>query len=144
MQKALDKDTFLAFVGSPVVWLTFEAGEQPAHRIGRIVSATFLSGLARYESERGGFDYIDLEADPEHTALMPNSFRGVSGGALWRLWVRFDGEPKPENLKLDHFVLAGVVFWEDLAGPEPPWVRSHGPISLYQKLVADLRRSKKS
>ena len=43
------------------------------------------------------------------------------------------------ELKAGDYVLAGIVFWEDQQDPNAPFVRSHGPRSIYEKFLREVR-----
>lgn len=71
------------------------------------------------------FDYVDFDVDTSFSTV-PQSFKGVSGGSLWRVWF----ERSEVTGEIEHSVsLEGVPF------DETPWqgcltVRCHGPQSL--------------
>jgi hypothetical protein len=67
---------------------------------------------------------------------MPNSFGGVSGGGLWK--VEIDSpDGRPGNEQLGEVTFAGVAFYQGEIDSQCPYVRCHGPLSVYSKLVPD-------
>jgi hypothetical protein len=43
------------------------------------------------------------------------------------------------ELTAEDYVLAGIVFWEDQQDANAPFVRSHGPRSVYEKFLSEVR-----
>jgi hypothetical protein len=88
---------------------------------------------------QNGYDFVDLLAAREPGTVIPNSFQGVSGGALWRFRDFFHMSEPPQELKRDDYVLAGIVFWEDQTNPDAPFIRAHGPLSIYENFLPKVR-----
>jgi hypothetical protein len=83
------------------------------------------------------YDYIELGCDRPSSPMMPNSFGGVSGGGLWKVELDSpDGMPGSE--RLGEVTFCGVVFYEDEIDTQNPYVRCHGPGSVYSKFIPDL------
>lgn len=139
MQKALDEtNTMLALVGAPLQWIENDPLPRAGQMIDLIRSGIMLTAQERYQPPKNGYDFIDalLEAGPGTS--IPGSFGGVSGGALWRFRDPFHTDQPMPELKPEDYVLAGIAFWEQLRGRKP-FVRSHGPRSLYETFLPLLR-----
>jgi hypothetical protein len=70
---------------------------------------------------------------------VPHFFYGVSGGAIWRLVNLFEQDPSMHELKSTDYVLAGIAFYQGPGSPLPKFIRGHGPRSLYEKFLPELR-----
>jgi hypothetical protein len=83
----------------------------------------------KFKDERhaiGDYDYIDL-TEERHGAL-PKSFKGLSGGGLWREFIY----PDPETTGVKHYrILEGVAFYE-LPSADTTTIRCHGPNSIVE------------
>lgn len=133
-QRALDgNDTILAIIGAP--------GEKSQVSLtltdmrGSLELTAFLAAGFDYRT-RGEYDYFDVPVDFESGVKLPKSFVGVSGGAVWRLTN--PQNPNMLEFKSRDYVLAGIAFYQDLENPEP-FIRGHGPRSLYEKFLPGLR-----
>lgn len=99
-----------------------------------------FTGPERYE-DRGGFDYYDMGVSQESAEEFERTFGGVSGGSVWRACIHRKEHDKPGAEYLDHLTLAGVAFYEmdDRSKPEF-FVRAHGPLSIYERLIDLVRK----
>lgn len=85
-----------------------------------------------------GYDYIELGCDRSSSPTIPYSFGGVSGGGVWKVEIDSpDGSPGSEIL--GEITLCGVAFYEDELDTQYPYVRCHGPGSLYSVFLPDLQ-----
>ncbi|SRR6266481_104555 len=133
-QRALyGNDTILAVIGAPGE--TSQVSLTLTDMRGVLQVTSFLA--AGFEPKmRGEYDYFDVPVDYESGAKLPKSFVGVSGGAVWRLTN--PQNPDMREFKSTDYVLAGIAFYQDLENPEP-FIRGHGPRSLYEKFLPGLR-----
>jgi len=110
-------------LGAPVALGNFTRMHANFYMVGH------LSRIVEHH-QRGGFDYIDLQAD---MALpdVPQDFRGVSGGGLWsvRIWVS-SSEDKIEWLPS----LQGVAFYQLAPIEGRRTIRCHGIESIRSTL----------
>jgi hypothetical protein len=86
------------------------------------------------KTEANGYDLFRFEPVPAPGFKLPTSYRGTSGGGLWRLYTkqRDDG-----TFSLVQRRLVGVAFWETA---EERHLICHGQSSLYDHLFASVRR----
>lgn len=84
---------------------------------------------------RGEFDYLDFQDEWSIEQTPAFSWGGVSGGGLWRLFVR-DGAVGGGVELSSRPQLIGVAFWEPPdSGAPRSYIRCHGPSSI-RKLLA--------
>jgi hypothetical protein len=99
-----------------------------------------MVGLASapVETLRDGFDYLDLRGRPGVDPDMPNSFRGASGGGLWQglLTKHPDG-----RLELRDVIFSGVIFYESDVIEGFRTLRSHGRVSVHERLAEAIRKA---
>ena len=89
--------------------------------------------------DRAGLDYFDVYADYRGEGDIPRSFRGVSGGSLWRVPVSVMRADDPiESLVVGSPVLAGVLFYQGPVENGRRLLRAHGPRSIYRAMVQTL------
>jgi hypothetical protein len=128
-----ERDTILAVIGAPGE--TSQVTTTLTDIRGTLQVTAFLA--AGFEPKTPGeYDYVDVPVDYESGVKLPKSFVGVSGGAVWCLI-------NPQSLGMREFkstdyALVGIAFYQDLENPEP-FIRGHGPRSLYTKFLPRLR-----
>jgi len=126
---------FFAFVGAPDEWMKQGEKSTDASRINLLASVAFCSPHYSYH-RHGGFD---IHCGPDPLSEIPDEFSGVSGGGLWFIKVEKDAVPPavPEH----DFWLVGVAFLQVEKPGEATMVRGHGPLSLYEKFISELRQN---
>ena len=139
MARALDSEGFVAFVG----FVAQEQKELPAElgfsAVTGLYGYAFLTGVEN-QIEKGLHDYFEVASDRTLCPKVPKSFGGVSGGGLWKFFVsRQTTEDKPGSERLNGYVLAGITFYQIEPSSDRPLVRAHGPRSIYQTFLSDLR-----
>jgi hypothetical protein len=140
MEKALKQDNLmLAVVGVPQEWIEDDPRSQPDQVAKRIKMGPLLTAQEKYWPDQNGYDFIDALAERTPDTPIPQSFKGISGGALWRLRDPFHADPPMPELTAGDYVLAGIVFWEDQQNANAPFMRSHGPRSVYEKFLPEVR-----
>jgi hypothetical protein len=140
MRRALDEaNTVLAVVGLPGEWMKDDPFPREGQMSQILKGGVLVTAQERYWPDMTGFDFIDALAAREPGASVPNSFKGVSAGALWRFRDPFRFDRPISELKAEDWVLAGIAFWEDHTDPNAPFVRGHGPRSLYEKFLPEVR-----
>lgn len=97
-----------------------------------------LCGIAGapQESLRDGFDYLDLVSDQSASQDMPRSFEGLSGGGLWQALIH----SRDGALHIDDLILSGTLFYQHYLEGGRRSLRSHGRISLYQRLPEEIQK----
>lgn len=140
LREASTDDGILAVVGSPAEW--FNPGPH-AHGQELFRLATIVTIFSELESRdvHDEWDFLNVILYPA-TAVnegrpLPSSFEGVSGGPVFR----FPGTKKmpfEEWTKVEP-VLAGIVFWQEWQNPETRLLRAHGPQSIYDTFVHQVR-----
>ena len=139
MEKALDEsNSILAIVGAPFEWFEDDPTPRAGQMIERIRSGVLLTAQERYRPPKNGYDFIDALIEAGPGTLIPGNFGGVSGGALWRFRDPFHTDQPMRELQSGDYVLAGIAFWQHLRKCKP-FIRSHGPRSLYEKFLPELR-----
>lgn len=91
---------------------------------------------APVETWRDGFDYLDLRGRPGVDRDMPNSFCGASGGGLWQGLV---AKHPDGRLELHEVIFSGVIFYQSDLVEGVRTLRSHGRISVHERLVEAIR-----
>ena len=66
-------------------------------------------------------------------AILPSSYRGTSGGGLWKFYL------DQNDFSLVQARLIGVVYWEKPVGNEVHLI-GQGQISIYETLFAAIRK----
>ena len=94
----------------------------------------YFGGIDR-RYEAGGFDYAEMVANYESKDPMPDSFKGISGGGLWKIPMSIDKDKNDLNhLKFGEPVLAGVQFYQTGLESNCRRLGCHGPKSVYSFL----------
>jgi hypothetical protein len=101
------------------------------------------AGQVAEEYEEGGFDYLSYEALYNELYEGPDSYGGFSGGALWHLLLKPDGE----QLRVADRLLSGVAFLQsgkntDAGGETTKKIACHGRRSVYLSLIDAVRAAK--
>ena len=139
MRRALDENySHLAIAGAPVE-MSKDVSPTPTDKRGIIEFPVFLAPTFEYQRKDNGHDFFDVPVDRELGVRIPNFFNGVSGGAVWRLVNLFEQDPPMHKLKSSDYVLAGIAFWQGFENFRPNFIRGHGPRSLYEKFLPELR-----
>lgn len=133
-----EANTILAAVGAPKKWIGLDISKRPGQTTFVIQAGVMITLRERYVRYKDGDDFIDALIDSNPAAVLPESFGGVSGGALWRVRDPFRVDPPMTSLLPEDYVLAGVVFWQEMR-TDPRFLRAHGPISLYTTFLPKLR-----
>lgn len=101
------------------------------------------AGKVATEYEEGGFDYLSYETLYNELYEGPDSYGGFSGGALWQLLLKPDGD----ELHIADRLLSGVPFLQsgkksDANGQVTKEITCHGRRSVYRDLIDAVRASK--
>jgi hypothetical protein len=96
----------------------------------------YADGKVTRECNRDDFDYLILEALYNEFYEGPQSFGGFSGGGLWQLLVK----PEGDELRVVDRLLSGVAFYEsdmknDDMGQVTREIKCHGRRSVYGPII---------
>jgi len=117
-------------------------GERTGHpkceddRIKITFEALLVSGKFHIEPNAGKFDRLRFEPGPDE-AMVPNSYRGMSGGGAWQIIT--EQGPDGEYIRKT-FLLMGVAFWEEPIQNSLD-IYCHGPKSIYSVLMHEIGSS---
>jgi hypothetical protein len=103
-----------------------------------LAKMTYLVGVTS-PSERDGFDYIHARADTR-LGQVPDSFKGLSGGGLWRLELgkKADGS----LISVGAPKLEGCVFYQTRREGDYVYIRCHGRKSIYDRVLSAIMHPK--
>ena len=140
LREASRDDGILAVVGSPAGWLSpgpFAHGKE----LFELASVVAIFSERESRDVRGEWDFLNVISYPA-TAVnegrsLPSSLGGLSGGPVFRF-------PGTKKMPFDEWtkvgpVLAGIVFWHEWQNPETRLLRAHGPQSIYDRFVHQVR-----
>lgn len=136
---ALDDVGFFALCGFPAV-RDFQAAPE--------LGFTLVNGLNGYAMFTGpqdykegkGWDWYELGVSQGSADDFERNLGGVSGGAVWRVELVRRDDNVPGTEFVNRVTLAGVAFFQmDDRPANRFFVRSHGPISIYDRLVELVR-----
>jgi hypothetical protein len=84
----------------------------------------------------GQWDQLQFKPQPQPDSVLPTNFRGISGGGIWRVYLKkdVDGQYSPIETRL-----TGVAYWQDDVA-DSLGVIGHGPMSIYCHLLAEIYR----
>lgn len=87
----------------------------------------------------GEFDYLDIAVGNKNHPLVPQSYRGVSGGGVWQ--VVFGKKASDPEQKLIYLppALVGVSYYEYELKDGTIALHAHGPESVYRNIVRAVR-----
>lgn len=106
----------------------------PEHSFHRVKGFRSLYGVGNVvgESESSGFDLLDFEVSYGPESKSPDSYQGISGGALWRAYL---DENDGGLLSLSSKLLFGVAFHESAVSDCKRVITCHGPKGVYGHLI---------
>jgi hypothetical protein len=98
--------------------------------------ALYGVGLVTSGHEANGYDLWDFEVTYEPGSAAPQSFGGMSGGALWRVFCS-----KDENgqAAITEKRICGVAFFQSELTERRRIIACHGPQSIYGRLLDAIR-----
>jgi hypothetical protein len=139
LESALDESkTLIAVAGAPVE-MAKDVSPTETHKREIIEFPVFLALDFKYRKKKNGYDYFDVPIDRELGGRIPHFFNGLSGGAVWRLVNLFERDPAILELQSSEYVFAGIAFWQAFENSQVKFIRGHGPRSLYEKFLPELR-----
>jgi hypothetical protein len=96
----------------------------------------FGVGCVSGTRERNGYDLVDFETKRGDNSKAPFNFQGMSGGALWRVYITNDGNGQPFVTDKRIF---GVAFHQSDSVDGARTITCHGPKSVYGALIQAIR-----
>ncbi len=130
-----DPPYFDGVSGMIAEWTTDLPPEQGLARV-KGFRSLYGVGLVVREHESNGFDLIDFEVTYGPGSDSPDSYGGMSGGALWRVYCTkgVDGQ-----LSLVEKKVFGVAFHQSDLSDQKRIITCHGPRSVYGRLIEAIR-----
>ena len=126
---------FDALSGVVAEWTTTQTLEQPQARR-KTFTALFGVGLVVRAHESNGFDLLDFEVTYGPGSASPESYGGMSGGGLWRVYCTKDEDGQPSVAEKKIF---GVAFHQSEISNQRRIITCHGPRSVYGPLIDAIR-----
>jgi hypothetical protein len=107
----------------------------PALPATRMISFELLycGGTVTSKSQPGAFDLCTFQPDFEAGKKPPFSYRGVSGGGLWRTYFVPDGSNRVQENRL-----VGIAFYEFPDADGTKGIICHGPRSIYDHAIGSI------
>lgn len=124
-QTKTDDATHDAVVGMIAEWEPSVTMRGEA-RVVRLNALTNVGVAWDLEDGREGCDRLRFTPMPEQGFMLPNSYGGVSGGGLFRVFVNEESESRVS--------LFGLAYWETMKDGKADEIICHGPQSIYGKL----------
>lgn len=87
--------------------------------------------------DANGYDLLEIEVTYDRNITPPDSFSGMSGGGLWRVYCSSEDNGP---LSVQEKRLIGIAFYESDLADEKRTITCHGPKSLYGELVDAIRK----
>ncbi|MBI1385844.1 MAG: hypothetical protein GC150_13135 [Rhizobiales bacterium] len=99
----------------------------------RLFEASIEPGILGAFSTSDGFDLAEFTPQVDEGYVAPNSYGGVSGAALWRIFCE---EGEGGILTVKEPWMYGLAFWQsDPRQDGSRTIQCHGPNGLYEKLI---------
>lgn len=111
----------------------------PSERgLARVKGFRSLFGVGRVvrEYESNGFDLFDFEVSYDSEFEPPGSYKGMSGGTLWRAYCTKDDNAQ---LSVLNKMIFGVAFYQSAISDSKRIITCHGPRSVYGRLIEAIR-----
>lgn len=102
----------------------------------------YLTPNIKQRIEKNGFDYFDVSIKCDSKNDFPDTFKGMSGGGLWKVPLSFrEGSGAIEDLVFGSPIFAGAIFYQTEKKGDFRILRSHGAKSIYEILPKVLKKS---
>ena len=116
-------------------WTTNLPSEQGLARVKGFRSLYGVGRVVR-EHEFNGFDLFDFEVSYDSEFKSPLSYKGMSGGTLWRTYCTKGDDAQ---LSISNNMVFGVAFHQSDISDRKRIITCHGPRSVYGPLVDAIR-----
>lgn len=100
------------------------------------INALFGVGMVVKEQKIDGLDLLDFEVTYGQGSSSPNSYEGMSGSALWRVYATIDD--KGHRSVVDKKIY-GVAFHQSPVSNQTRTIVCHGPRSIYGSMIDAIR-----
>ncbi len=104
----------------------------------KMFEASFEPGTTQGLEPNGEHDLISFKPQVDAGYTPPESYEGVSGAALWRVYCNVDEQKEP--IAIPQLWLHGVAFYQSPKSQGARTITCHGPNSVF-RLVAKSRLS---
>jgi hypothetical protein len=111
--------------------LTKEVPVDRPLRQAKAFSAIFCNGTAQNNRDQNGFDLVDVAVTAYPDFPLPESFEGMSGGALWRIFFT----EQDNSAAIVSKRLVGVPFYESTGADARTIITCHGARGIYTTLL---------
>ena len=128
--EAMDERGCIVFSGFPDEARFLDEPKMGFQLVNGLLGIGFITGQDR-RFDYGEYDYIEVGVSRKSGLGPPATFKGVSGGGLWRVPIVRKEAARENDVDFGKFRLAGVVFHESDPN-EYQTIRAHGPVSLYK------------
>lgn len=91
-------------------------------------------GIVDGYEERDRFDYYSVGVELNADDSLPTSYAGMSGGGLWQITIRRNGD---EIEPVDKY-LSGVVYYQTEIKDDFRFIKCHGRKSIYEYVLPEL------
>lgn len=111
-------------------------GEAAVHRL-KGFRGLFGVGFVNGERESNGYDLVNFQTNSGENLKAPSNYQGMSGGALWRVYITPDDNG---HASICDKRIVGVAFHqtENIEGART--ITCHGPNSVYEVLAQQIRQ----
>jgi hypothetical protein len=138
--QVLAKETPASYFADAVIGMidefTKEIPVSEPKKRAKMFSAIFCNGSAKDNRDSNGYDLMDVEVTSYPDFPLPNSFEGMSGGALWRIYFNEENDV-PSIVERRLF---GVPFHQSLAQDGARIITCHGPVGIYRTLIDEVSK----
>jgi hypothetical protein len=143
MSSASSTDRFAAFCG--FVDEETRTGESipGLDQVIELQGYAFLGG-ATASAPFLGYDLGDVVCERSTSPSLPRSFDCVSGGGLWTFGLTRKKDDPPGKEDLRELTLSGLAYYQHRPSSSRPVIRCHGPRSIYEHALAEIRAWLKS
>lgn len=124
-----DLSSVWAVCGLPEGWIRIKEGISNFEKVYDCKNLVGLTGIEkRFEKE--GFDYFDVSVNYNSKNDIPDTFKGMSGGGLWKILLSCT--ENLQDLKISDIIFSGVIFYQTKLKENRRILRSHGAKSIYE------------
>ncbi len=111
-----------------------ETKEESSERFGKVLSFYDYCGFGGlpYHYDKDGYDYTEMKIDNKQEGNIPLRFNGMSGGGLWQVLITSSTNG---DVKVNNYLLSGVMFFQLPREGDNRIIRCHGRRSIYEYLI---------
>jgi hypothetical protein len=112
--------------------LTGEAGFNRLKGFRGLFGVGYVDG----SKERDGFDLVDFQVTYDESTNVPSDYGGMSGGALWRVYIKRHSDGR---LSISDKRIFGLAFHQSKLIDGSRTITCHGPKSVYGTLIQKIQ-----